>query len=327
MAEWLVEEGIGEERAVLSQGGNIVAARLHWPGELTAGQAEDARLIVRRAGSSRGLARFASGEDAHVDQLPASAAEGSLMRLEVKRARMWEGDRRKLAQARPTALPLRGSLSLAEQLQVEGRQARIVHRFLASLGWSELWHEANEGRVTFAGGALLFYPTPAMTLIDVDGEAAPFALASAAVAPLASALRRFDLGGNIGIDFPTLAEKRKRREVDDTLSRALTDWPHERTAMNGFGFVQLVARFERPSLLTRLAQDRTGAAARHLLREAEGLQGAGDILLRCPAPVAAALRPEWRDELGRRMGRRVRLEILQERLDPDGGHAQLVPHE
>ena len=43
--------------------------------------------------------------------------------------------------------------------------------------------------------------------------------------------------------------------------------------MNGFGFVQLVARLERPSLLHRAAFQRAGLAARALLRRAEQLAG------------------------------------------------------
>ena len=327
MTEWLVEEGIGEHRAVLNRNDRIVAARLHWPGALTAGQVEDARLTFRRAGSARGLACFSSGEEAHVDHLPPSTSEGGTLRLEVTRAAMPEAGRRKLARARPTTLPLRGPLALTDQIAAEGYSPRSVRRFPADLDWSGLWAEASEGRITFPGGALIFYATPAMTLVDVDGEDLPFALAKAAVPPLVDAVGRFDLGGSIGIDFPTVRQKAQRKAIDLMLDDALAEWPNERTAMNGFGFVQIVARLARPSLLARLAHDPAGAEARRLLREAEGLAGAGALALRCPALVAAAMRAEWIDELARRTGRRVRLETLADSLDQTGGSAQLVPHE
>src|SRR5690606_19288587 len=81
LAEWLIEDGIGEHRAIRIDGETIAEARVHWPGELVAGTVADAVLVSRAKGSSRGTARFASGQEALVDRLPASASEGSPIRL------------------------------------------------------------------------------------------------------------------------------------------------------------------------------------------------------------------------------------------------------
>lgn len=320
--EWLVEEGIGEHRALLISDGEVRAARMAWPGALAAGQIEDALLVARAAGSRRGTLRFANGEEALVDGLPREAQEGAPLRAVITRAAIGEPSRRKRAQARPMSGELRPAPALAEKLRDDGLKVQVVRRFDAGL-WEDIHGEAWSGEVAFAAGSLTITPTPALTVIDIDGAALPVALALAAIPPLAAAISRLDLGGSIGIDFPTLSQRSDRRAVDQALAAALSGWPHERTAMNGFGFVQLVARLEGPSILQRIAADRPGAAARLLLRQAERVDTPGALLLTAPPHVLAAITPEWREELGRRTGRSLRWQP-DSGLALSGGFAQAV---
>lgn len=317
MAEWLVEQGIGEERAILLAADGVLAAHVRWPGQLEAGLVEDALLLSKPKTSPRGRARFANGEEALVDRLPPDASEGAQIRLEVTRSCIGEGTRVKLAQARPTLDTPRPAPTLAEVLG-----ARIVRRFPRGT-WEDVVEEARDGIVAFTGGSLTITPTPAMTLVDVDGTLTPRALALAAVDPLARAIARLGLGGVIGIDFPTLQGKDDRKAVDVVLEGALADFDHERTAMNGFGFVQLVARLTRPSLLHRAQFDPAGTAARLLLRRAEDVTEPGVLLLRAHPQVVAAVREDWRDELARRSGRQLRIEA-DPALAPATGFAQAV---
>jgi len=317
LADWLVEEGIGEHRAIHYDGGEALAARIDWPGGLAAGQVAEAKLIHFDKTRRRGTALFAGGEEALVDRLPGTASEGAPIRLEVVRPALAERGRLKRAQARPSEAPIRPAPSLAEALG-----ARVVRRFPTGV-WDDLWSEAWSGESTFFGGTVLISPTPAMTLVDVDGSAPPLALARDAVPAIARAVRRLDLGGSIGIDFPAVADKADRRAIDALLGESLAGWPHERTAMNGFGFVQLVARLERPSLLHRLAYSRRSAAARLLLRRAEQVEEPGALLLTCHPDVAAALREDWLAELARRTGRQVRV-AGDAGLAPEAGFAQAV---
>ncbi len=317
LADWSIERGIGEDRALLIEGGRAIAAKVRWPGELRAGTVVDATLVQRRAGSPRGLAMTDSGDAILVDRLPRAASEGAPIRLAVTRAAMAERGRLKRAQGRWS------DQAEAPAVADAFTTGTTVRRFPAGL-WDEVWNAAWDGEIAFGGGTLLFAVTPGMTVIDIDGDLAPRELALAAVPAIGRALSQFELGGSIGVDFPTLAAKSDRQAIDAALNIALGGWPHERTAMNGFGFVQIVARSTGPSLLQRLAHHRASAAARMLLRRAEALDGAGAIELTAHSAVLGALRPEWLEELARRTGRAVRLEA-DHALALDGGHAQIVP--
>lgn len=304
MAEWLIEDGVAETRALLIEGEQVLAARIMWPGDLATGSRTAGRLTTKLKGTRRGVAVLGNGAEALVDHLPPAVTEGQTLDLVITRAAIAERGRLKRAQAR-IADP-QGSAPNPGWLE-----GRIVRRFPAGL-WDEVWHAASSGSIAFPNGEILVSITPAMTVIDIDGIGTPREVALCAVPATAQALRWFDLGGNIGIDFPTLQTKEDRRAVDEALAAALADWPHERTAMNGFGFVQIVARLTGPSLLHRFATARLGMAARMALRRAEVVADTGDagrvIALQVHPALTAKLKPEWLEELARRTGRAVRVE-------------------
>lgn len=305
--EWLYEAGIGEDRAILVEHGEILAARIDWGEPLRAGLVAAARLIAKAAGTRRGTARLADGSEVLVDGLPREACEGETLRLRITRAAIGEGRRIKRAQARPApGEPLGAAPGLLDQLRAGPDPVRTVFahdRAFADHGWDELVEQAQTGEVAFTGGSLTISPTPAMTLIDVDGTLPATELALEAVPAIAATLARLDLGGSVGIDFPSLAEKRDRQRVDAALAEALVHWKGERTAMNGFGFVQLVSRLERPSLVALLAREPAAAAARVLLRRAERVVEPGTLELMAHPAVRRSVRPEWEAELARRSGR------------------------
>ena len=105
-----------------------------------------------------------------------------------------------------------------------------------------------------------------MTLIDVDGYLDAEELAIRGAGEAAKAIRRLDIGGSIGIDLPTSGNKAARQAAAAAIDAHLPQ-PFERTAVNGFGFVQIVRPRSRASLI-ELAQDRAAFEARALLRRA-----------------------------------------------------------
>lgn len=303
MAEWLIERGIGETRALLVEGDEVLAAKLHWPGELTAGERHSARLTYKTSGSRRGMATLENGTEVLVDQLPPSLTEGESFDLRILRAPIAERGRFKYAQGR--VVPKNDTSAAPTESPI--KTGKVVRQFSAGM-WEEVWQTASSGQLDFMGGAIVCSPTPAMTLIDIDCSWPQEAYFNA-IPAIAKALQWFDIGGNIGIDFPTILDKSDRRACDSRLDEYLADWPHERTAMNGFGFVQLVARLEGPSLLHRFATARTGMCTRMALRVAERAEGHGPVLeLRVHPALKAKFKPEWVEELARRTGKEVRIE-------------------
>lgn len=307
MAEWLYEDGIGEERAILVEGGGVRAARIEWGEGLRSGLVAEARLVARTG--RRGTVRFADGAEALVDAVPRDASDGALLIVRIVRSAIAERGRTKLAHARPApGAALRPAPTLHEELAagpVPLRRVRPDDGAFAAHEWDEVTEQAVSGSIAFTAGMLTISPTPAMTLIDIDGTLAPKALALAAVPPLAAALGRLDLGGSIGVDFPTLADRSDRQAVDAALGEALAGWRGERTAMNGFGFVQLVSRLERPSLVLLAQRHPVGWAARALLRQAECVPPGGALLLTTHPAVRAAMAPNWLSALAARTGRTI----------------------
>ncbi|WP_295531383.1 ribonuclease E/G [Novosphingobium sp. Chol11] len=327
-AQWLHEAGIGEERAILIEGGAIRAARVVWDEAWRAGAVAEAKLLSRMPGTRRGVMRLPGGTEALIDALDPALTEGMSIMVRVTRAAIAERGRSKLAHLRPatageTACPAPSLLAELRSAGAPVRSVPITDRSFDEAGWSDLVSDALSGEVAFPGGGLIISPTPAMTLIDVDGSPPLPALALAAVPAIVAALGQFDIGGAIGIDFPSLADKRDRHAVDAALAAVLSDWRGERTAMNGFGFVQLVSRLERPSLIARYAQAGAGAAARMLLRQAERVSGPGMLLLSAHPAVRRAVQAEWEAELARRTGRLVRWQE-DSGLALGGAFAQIV---
>jgi ribonuclease G len=296
LPEWLVERGIGETRAALVEAGEIIEARIHLEGVARAGTGRQA--VLKTIGPP---AIASDGRDEYV--LPKGApgvTEGCTFIIEVTREKIpgsepWKRPTAKVAKS--IAIPL---------LEGEAVSFPSPDNPLDRAGWSDIVEEARSGNVRFGGGELRISPTPAMTLIDVDGHLPPEELSIRGAAEAAKAVRRLDIGGSIGIDLPTVRSKAARQEAAAAIDAVLPQ-PFERTAVNGFGFIQIVRPRVRGSLV-ELGQDRPSFEARAMLRQV-ALEPPGAKRLTAHPAVVSVLenRPDWLEALSRQIGGRVEL--------------------
>lgn len=315
----LYERGIGAARALVIEDGVITQAHFERDDDgPRTGAIHVARLIKILEPGRRGIMRLVNQQGADheglIEPLP-YCPEGGLLRVEVTRAAIPESGRPRLAKLRniegdaATEGEIAPGADLLTRLKLLGNSITILTNHgedqLEAAGWSELVESARTGHVIFAGGLLTISPTPAMTVIDIDGPGDPAILAETAAAATAAAIARFDLMGSLGIDFPTLEGKAARAKLGEILDASLPT-PFERTAVNGWGFVQIVRPRPRASFIEQARAP--GFAALELLRRAGRGDAGGRILTAHPLVTAwLAARPHLVDALARQCGGQVSL--------------------
>ena len=318
MTEALIERCIGAVRALVIDNGVIVEAYFERDdaGALP-GAIHVARLTTILEPGRRGIMALGADEGL-IEPLP-YCPEGGLMRVEVVRGAISEAGRPRLAKLRniegDTAREgmVQAGPDLATRLQAAGHRLTKLGGQgadgLEDAGWSEIVDMAQTGLVAFGGGMLTISPTPAMTVFDIDGPGDLIELADRAAVAVAAVIRRFDIGGSIGVDFPTLEGKAARTRLGELLDAQLPA-PFERTAVNGFGFVQIVRPRLRASFVESVRAP--GFAALELLRRASRGAPGGRVLVAPPAMIAwLVARPALLAALGAATGGAVDL-----RADP-----------
>jgi hypothetical protein len=243
-----------------------------------------------------------------------AATEGQSITIEVTRETIPGAEPWKRPLAKVSADDTR-----AVELDGEDLALPSPHDQLEDAGWSDLLEEARSGIVAFAGGALRISPTPAMTLIDVDGSLPPLELAMTGAKAAARAIVRHGIGGSIGIDLPTVQGKEQRTAIGVAVDAILPN-PFERTAVNGFGFLQIV-RPRRHASLFELAADRAAFEARALLRRAAFETGAIRLAIHPGVQAILEANPAWIEKLARQIGGVVSLRA-DARVTMSGGHAE-----
>ena len=312
MAEWLFEDGIGERRAALVDGDTLLAIGIERDSDgARAGDILPARLLPGD-GSGLRLVRLESGEEAICTHLPRTLSDGASLLVAITRSAIPEADLVKRAKARPAEPGAVASTApnLATRIATTGLPVRqlFAHQpdALEAAGWSEALAAAKCGRIAFAGGMLRLALTPAMAVIDIDGTLPPRELALEGARTVAAVLARYGICGSIIVDFPTLPDKGARQAVVEEFDAHMRP-PFERTAINGYGLLQIVRPRVRASIVERLHFAPVESAALAALRRIERTPGPSDLNLHAHPAVVSWIesRPELVAMAARRTGRRL----------------------
>jgi hypothetical protein len=307
LPEWLVEHGIAETRAALVDDGHILEARIELAAATPAGSVVEARLASIGQNGRNAIAKDGSGTEYLLPNGAPRSTEGSNLNIEVTREAIpgrepWKRPVGRVASSGARALPPLEERLGARRLVFPNRRDE-----LGEAGWNDLMEEAASGTISFPGGQLQLSATPAMTLIDVDGLTPSIELMVTGARAAARSILRLDIGGNIGVDLPTVRERSARTSAVEEVDRQLVGTRFERTAINGFGFLQIIRPRLRPSIL-ELALDRAAFEARNLLRRAAFEPPGSKRLVAHPAVIGLLSdREDWTEQLARQLGGTIEL--------------------
>ncbi len=315
----------GETRAVLLENG--AAAELHLirsckaQPTAQAGERHAAR-IISKLGNGRALIQLTTGEQALLHPVP-PRPDGAEVEIEITRPRLPEPGRWKRALARPAAEDGAALDSIAQLLARADEiicpdaaaanalgacaaRVSVDAQAVAEADIDLLLDAARTGLVDFSEGQLSIERTRAMTVIDVDGTAPPVDLNRAAARAIPQALRLFGISGPVGIDFVSMASRADRQSVDGVLeAECRVLGAHERTAINGYGFCQIIrprASASIPELLCGTTPGRLSVEtqALSLLRMAARATGFGARSI-VALPAIIDLLRSWPDMLAQVM--------------------------
>jgi hypothetical protein len=329
---------------------------------LQAGEVYTARL-KSRLGSGQALVDIGSGTLAVLQPCP-PINEGALIEVEMVRGPIPEPGHWKLPKVRaltdvrpsqsepgwifsdePWALALcraaprvasivcpdaQSANEVAATLGRDGPEVIVDPERIEEADFDGLMEAAVAGDFPLPDGSLKIERTRAMTMIDVDGTAASLTLNLQAAAEIPRLLRLLNIGGAIGIDFVSMNDRDSRLQVAsafDVAAQCLGS--HERTAINGYGFMQVIRPRSAASIPetlcgTRVASLSTESRAIALLRAAGRSQGFGARRL-IAAPSIIDLIRVWPEETGAlafHLG--VAIELVPDPSATGYGHVHVV---
>jgi hypothetical protein len=360
----LWDAGPGEIRAGLVEDGLLTEFRIirqrRQKALYAAGEHYTAR-IISNLGGGKALVTLGGDVEALLENAP-KQPEGALLAVEMTRASVPEPGRWKRAQVRPApdvapqpepswhfgdepwvlflrrALPRVDQIICADPIMASDIRTdypeisipiMIDSNRITDADFDSMIEATIRGEFPIENGALSIERTRAMTMIDIDGSGDPLALNLASALEIPRLLRLLDIGGQIGIDFLSLPDRKARLAVDTALAESCAVLgPHERTALNGFGFAQIIRPRAGPSIPEILCGTTPGrlsleSRAIALLRAAGRSVGRGKRQMIAQPAIIDLIR-SWPEETGAlRHSLGVEIELVPDSSATGYGHVHV----
>ncbi|MBL0925118.1 MAG: ribonuclease E/G [Sphingomonadaceae bacterium] len=291
MTEIWDDDAPGERRAALVEDGRIVEIHIQ----------RDLHRVLGECGNGRVDRKTPSGVYIMADdgaellvRGKVGAAEGAGVAFEVTREAIAEPGRFKPAEAR--LLDVMPGIPTDKDLLWHSRLAAMNANTWLTKPVGDALDAAMVGASRIGDVMVSFQRTKAGLVFDVDGIGYPLAINRVAATEIARLLRLYQVGGMVMIDFVSVESKAGRIEVAEAFDEASASdaRPFERSAINGYGLMQVVRARPRSSVLDQLFGTNIAALsdetqALWLLREAARSSGFGPRVITASTKVAALL--------------------------------------
>ncbi len=328
LAEIWRDPAPGERRAALVEDGQIVEIHiqrdLHWAlGEVGAGR------IDRKTPSGSYVAPDDGAEI--LIRGKANAAEGARVVLEITREAIAEPGRVKPAEGR--VLEAMPEVSRDKDGLWDGHLSALKADTVCNQSFNDAFDAAIAGATHIGDATVSFQRTKAGLVFDVDGIGDPMALNLLAAKEIARLLRLYQVGAMVMIDFVAVDSKASRIAIAEAFdaNAAHDPRPFERSAINGYGLMQVVRARPRPSVLdhlfgSRIASPSDETQALSLLREAATSSGFGPRIITARPEITTLLTShKWQSftqSCERLTG--ARLEIIADENASGYGHVHVA---
>lgn len=291
LTEIWVDDSPGERRAALIESGAIVEVHIQRDSQWTLGEGGAGR-IERKTPSGAYIVTDQADEVLIRRNVP--QPEGARIGFEITREAICEPGRAKPPEARLIDSILAENMDRAllweTRLSSLGNLPRCNADIFPALE-AGLAGTSQVGEVTVS-----FQRTKAGLVFDVDGIGDALAINLAAAKEIARLLRLYQVGGMVMIDFVAVESRQIRKAVADSFDAAAAadSRSFERSAVNGFGLMQVVRARPRPSVLdqlfgTRIASLSVETQALWLLREAARSSGFGPRTITTTTAIAGLM--------------------------------------